>query len=110
MLIFQPNHFYFSRNTIRIIDQFGATGYYFLKLFKLHLIQPEKSVASNLTIESNLETQGLLIHILKALKANKKRYESLEKSFNTFQLDGEQYNNPTIYIFLDGGVSYPPSN
>lgn len=100
-------YFYFSRHTIHIIDQFGATGYYFLKLLKLHLIQSEKRVADSFTIESNLDRQNLLAHILKALKANKKRYEYLDKSFNEFQLDGDQYNNSDIYIFVDDNVSYP---
>lgn len=102
-------YFYFSRHTTHIIDQFGATGYYFLKLFKLHLIQSEKSVASDFTIESNLDRQNLLAHILKVLKANKKRYEHLDKIFNEFRLDGDQYRNSDIYFFVDYKVSYPPS-
>lgn len=93
---------YFWRNTDLIIYQSGASGYYLLKLMYLHLVQPDDTILSDLTVESNLEKLGLLPIILKELQANKKRYELLEERFNAFRLDGDQYTNSHIYIFLDG--------
>ncbi|MCF8999200.1 hypothetical protein [Acinetobacter nectaris] len=97
----QKTYFYFSHHTIHIVNQFGATGYYFLKLLRLHLLQSKTSIANNFTIESNLDKQQLLSTILKSLHANKKRYEPLEESFNAFRLDGDQYTNSNIYIFFN---------
>lgn len=100
-------YFYFSRNTNHILNQFGTIGYFLLKLMRLHLLQPEDSVSSSFTIESNLNQQQTLSRILKEINLNPKRYQLLTEKFDTFRLDGDSYKNPNTYIFLEDDISYP---
>lgn len=94
-------YFYFSRNTNHIIDKFGATGYYFLKILKLHLKLPSNQVTHQFSIESNLNNQDLLKYMLTASKKFPKRYEKLEKDIADFKLDGTQYKKDNLYILID---------
>lgn len=94
-------YFYFSRNTNHIIDEFGATGYFFLKILKLHLKLPSNALTHQFSIESNLNNQNLLKNMLTASKKFSKRYEKLEKDINDFQLDGAQYKNDHLYIVIE---------
>lgn len=98
---------YFEINTNPIIDQFGATGYYFLKLLFLHFTTPKEINFKRLDIESCLKKIGLLEHIVNAITKNPLRYDPLENRFKDYRLDGEQYEGSKIYIDLeDDGYLY----
>lgn len=94
-------YLYFSRNTNLIIDKFGATGYYFLQILKLHLKLSSNEVADGLSIESNLQSKNLFKEILKSSEKFTKRYVKLEKEITDFKLDGTRYEYNNLYIFID---------
>ncbi len=98
---------YFEINTNPIIDQFGAIGYYFLKLLFLHFTPPKELNLKNIDAENCLREIGLLEHIVNAITKNPLKYNPLESRFKNFRLDGEQYQGSKVYIDIeDNGCFY----
>lgn len=97
---------YFEVNTNPIIDQFGATGYYFLKLLFLHFTPPKELNFKNTDVENCLREIGLLEQIVNAITKNPLKYNPLESRFKDFRLDGEQYEGSKVYLDIEDNGSF----